>query len=109
MPSRLGSPNRNKQALIKLLQAQYPGYQPVMEIAHAAHKLTGAAKAAEESKDSEEKAQALGLWERAAAAHEKVAQYVTPKLKAIELTGQDGGPLVATIERTIIDPADTDG
>ena len=36
---------------------------------------------------------------------DKLAQYVEPKLKAIEVTGEDGGPVqVSAVERTIVDP-----
>ena len=83
MPSRLGSKNKPKQYLLRLLQQQWPDYQPVVEIARAAHELTTKAM---ESESPE-------LWRDAGTMHDKVAQYVTPKLKAIELTGEDGGPI----------------
>ena len=63
-----GSPNKNKQALIALLEAKYPGYHPVIEMAGIANDDTN------------------DLPTRFAA-HKEVAQYVTPKLKAIEHTG----------------------
>lgn len=83
MPSRLGSKNKPKQYLLRLLQEQWPGYQPVVEIAKAAHELT----------DRAMKSESPELWRDAGVMHDKVAQYVTPKLKAIELTGEDGGPI----------------
>lgn len=87
MPSREGSPNKNKQALVSLLQKQYPGYQPVLEIAKAAHKLS---EMAEQEGTAE-------LWRDAGSMHERVAQYVTPKLKAVEVTGPDGGAIIVKI------------
>ncbi len=36
MPSRKGSQNKNRQALIILLQDKYPDYNPVVEMAHIA-------------------------------------------------------------------------
>ena len=87
MPSRAGSPNRDKKTLLRLLQERYPNYQPILEIAKAAHKLTAMAESSGESE----------LWRDAGAMHERVAQYVTPKLKAIEVTGEDGGPIVVQV------------
>lgn len=81
-----GAINKNKRALLLALQARYPDYQPVVEMADAAFKLSDAARQADP--DS-----APGLWAQASQAHDRVAQYVTPKLKAIEVTGQDGGPV----------------
>jgi hypothetical protein len=66
VPSRLGSPNKNKQALIALLEAKYPGYHPVVEMAGIANDM---------SNDVPTRL----------SAHKEVAQYVTPKLKAIEV------------------------
>lgn len=62
-----GSLNSNKQHLLRLLQETYPGYHPVIEMAKIAH---------DETAD-----QALR-----ASMHKEVAQYVTPKLKAMEVT-----------------------
>lgn len=83
MPRTIGAKGKPKQTLLRLLQQQWPGYQPVVEIAKAAHELTAQAMASESPE----------LWRDAGAMHDKVAQYVTPKLKAIELTGEDGGPI----------------
>ena len=79
MPRPAGSPNKNKQALINLLQQKYPGYHPVLEMARIAH----------ETED-----QSL-----AAQMHKEVAQYVEPKRKAVEVTGEGGSPLVVEIVR----------
>lgn len=40
---------------------------------------------------------------------EKLAQYVEPKLKAIEVTGADGDAIqISRVERIIVDPSNTD-
>ena len=72
MASRKGSPNKNKQALILLLQKKYPEWHPVVQLADIANNKE------------------LDIKLRFDAAKE-VAQYVTPKLKAVEHSG-DMGP-----------------
>ena len=67
-----GLPNKNKQALIALLQAKYPGYQPVVSMADIAN---------DESND---------LLMRFNA-HKEIAQYIVPKLKAVEHSGRVEG------------------
>ena len=74
MASRAGSPNRNKQALILLLQDKYPGYHPVLAMADIAH----------------DKTNDVAL---RASMHKEVAQYVTPKLKAVEVQLEASGDL----------------
>lgn len=71
-----GSLNKPKRALLALLRERYPNYHPVLEMAKIAH----------ETDDP-------GL---AAQMHKEIAQYVEPKLKAMELTGKDGGPVQIT-------------
>ncbi len=75
MASREGSPNKNKQALIKLLEIKYPGYHPITELVDIAL-------------DTENEV-SIRLH-----ANKEVAQYIVPKLKAIELTGADGKDLL---------------
>lgn len=68
MARTAGSRNKNKQALIALLQAKYPDYHPVVEMAAIAN---------DSNNDLPTRFNA----------HKEVAQYVTPKLKAVEHTG----------------------
>jgi len=68
VPSRKGIPNKPKRRLLQILEEQYPGWHPVTQLAGIAN---------DESND---------LRTRMDAAKE-VAQYVTPKLKAIEIQG----------------------
>lgn len=56
-------------------------------MAEHAHKLD---KIAEKDPDDPEKRLA------AITGHDKVANYLTPKLKAIEVSGSEGGPIVLT-------------
>lgn len=85
MPSRAGSPNKNKSFLLKRLQDMYgEDFHPIMRMAENAVKLQAAADV--EPLPVNFKA-AIDGWE-------KVAQYVEPKLKAIELTGPEGGPIL---------------
>ena len=72
MPRPAGLPNKNKQALIKLLQDKYPDYHPVLSMADIAN---------DETNDLPTRFNA----------HREVAQYVTPKLKAVEHTGHVEG------------------
>lgn len=68
-----GSLNKNKQALIALLEAKYPGYHPVVEMAKIAHETDDPVLSAN--------------------MHKEVAQYVAPKLKAVEISGNSDAPL----------------
>ena len=68
---------RKQRALIALLQDQFPDYQPVIEMAEKAHRISKIADARPND----------GLAQMDAVnAHEKVAKYVTPQLKAIDVT-----------------------
>lgn len=66
-----------KRALIMLLEDKFPDYQPVLEMAAKAHRISTIA----DQRPSDSMAQM-----DAVNAHEKVAKYVTPQLKAIDLT-----------------------
>jgi hypothetical protein len=96
VPSRAGSPNKNKQALIALLEQKYPGYQPVLCMAEGAQLLTERAREATEQVKGIKQDDAikdvvimrqfeLEAWQRANAENDRVAVYITPKLKAVEV------------------------
>ena len=68
MPRPKGSLNRPKRRLLQILEEQFPGWHPVVQLAEVAN-----------NPDND-------LRTRTDAARE-VAQYVTPKLKAIEIQG----------------------
>ena len=70
-------PQGKKRALVALLEDKFPDYQPVVEMAAKAHRISEIAD--QRPGDSMAQMDAVN-------AHEKVAKYVTPQLKAIDLT-----------------------
>jgi hypothetical protein len=78
MASRAGSPNKNKQGLLARLRREFPGYHPVVEMARIANDLNN---------DVQLRGQM----------HSNVAKYVTPALKAIEVSGPDGENLTFNV------------
>jgi len=74
MPRPAGLPNKNKQALIALLEARCPGYHPVIEMALIAVDMDN------------------DLSTRFNA-HKEVAKYVTPQLKAVEVETVNHEPI----------------
>ena len=123
MPSRAGSPNKNKQALIALLQAKYPGYHPVMELAAIANNdvicdickgkgvievsigadlLGGDEQDRYISQPCEHcvDGKTVITMDMKFNANKEVAQYVTPKLKAVEHSGMvEGTVYIPVIKR----------
>lgn len=90
MPSRKGSPNRNKQYLMKRLQDMYgDDFHPIMRMAEAATDLQAKLAAAKEQQTD-----TVDLYRAAIDAWDRIAQYTEPKLKAMEVTGGDGEPLI---------------
>lgn len=79
---------RNRRLMARTLEEKYPEYQPVVSMATHAIEL---------DKQVEDTPKDTDLRLAAITAHDKVASYLTPKLKAIELTGEDGGPIRAIL------------
>lgn len=80
MPSRAGSPNRNKAFLLNRLQDMYgDDFHPIMRMAENAATLHEQAR---ETLDSADLRLSIDAWD-------KIAQYTEPKLKAteVDLTG----------------------
>ena len=76
MPRPEGSPNRNKSFLLNRLKKMYgDDFHPIMNMAENAVKLQ---KAADQEPEANNFKAALEGWE-------KIAQYVEPKLKAVEV------------------------
>ena len=91
MASREGSPNKNKQFLLKRLQDMYGAdFDPIIKAAENAVRMQELA----ETSDDE-----FACRKECVTAWDKIAQYVTPKLKAIEVSGNEGGPLQITITK----------
>jgi hypothetical protein len=78
VPSRSGSPNKLKATLLARLDAKFPGWHPVVQMAEIANDDT----------------QTIELRFNAA---KEVAKYVTPQLKAVEVTGDETSPLQVTV------------
>ena len=89
MGSRAGIPNKNKQALIALLEVKYPGYNPVVSMAEIANDMDN------------------DLPTRFNA-HKEVAQYIVPKLKALEITGDMNVALYKPIIKRFDGSVDTE-
>lgn len=86
-----GSPNRNSKFLLQRLKEMYgEDFEPVMAAAENAVRMQQIALESQQSMAEDEfiqRKECVNAWE-------KVAQYVSPKLKAVEMTGADGKDLV---------------
>ena len=121
----IGSMNKNSQFLLTRLQDMYgDDFHPIMKMAENCETIQGLADdsklSLEEIQISEPKAQVdedsgeadfsistrvISLAKLANENWEKLAPYIAPKLKAVELTGEEGGPVqVQEVQRTIVDP-----
>ena len=72
MSRQSGIPNKNKSKLMRAIREEFPEYDPLMELVKIAMSIDGE--------------QPVSIAERIAC-HKEVAQYVNPKLKAIEVSG----------------------
>ena len=100
MPSRKGSPNRNKAFLLNRLQDMYgDDFHPIMRMAEQAVRLHEKAAAGE---TNDIKA-SIDAWD-------KIAAYTEPKLKAteVDLTSSDGSMSPKVIELIPRLPEDDD-
>ena len=73
-----GSQSKPKMGIIAAIRREFPGYDPLLALVRLAHRE-------DTSLDQQ------------ISCHKEVAQYCVPKLKAIEVTGHDGGPLKANV------------
>lgn len=116
MASRVGAPNKNKQFLVSRLKDMFgEDFDPIIKAAQNAVRMQDIADTAQDSKgDSEEeilfRLKEFELRKECVNSWDKIAKYVTPQLKAIEVTGEDGGEiLISRVERLIVKPTNTDG
>ena len=80
MPSRLGSPNKQKAFLLSRLKAMYgEDFDPIMKMAEKAHAID---QIALESGEMEDHKAALS-------AFAAIAEYTTPKLRSVEIKTHD--------------------
>lgn len=100
MAGREGVPNRNKQFLLKRLQDMYgDDFDPIIRAAESAAAMQKAAK----ELDAEDPEKRISAYRECVTAWDKVANYVTPKLKAVEHTGEEGGPILHDLQVVFID------
>lgn len=84
MPSRAGSTNKNKAFLLKRLQDMYGDeFHPIMNMAENAMKMQVIVN---DEPTMENLKSSIDAWD-------KIAQYTEPKLKAVEVKGDGGGPV----------------
>jgi hypothetical protein len=82
-----GTPNRAKNTLLARIRREFPEYDPICEMIRIAR----------DPKSS---------IELQANMHREVAQYLEPKRKAIEITGEDGGPLTHSLKVEFVGSVD---
>ena len=73
-----GTPNKSRAALLEAINEKYPDYHPVLAMVEIAH---------DEGSTPEMRFQA----------HKEIAQYIEPKRKSTEITGEGGEPLFTSI------------
>ena len=87
MASRKGSPNRNKQFLLARLKEMYgDDFEPILKMAECAVEMTEIANKADPEHRFDGLRDCVGAWD-------KIANYVTPKLKATEITADISGEI----------------
>lgn len=92
MASRKGSPNRNKDFLLKRLQDMYgDDFDPIINACDNAIRMQDIATMAVAKEGEEVTAELMvgefSMRKECVVAWDKIAQYVTPKLKAVEVDG----------------------
>lgn len=90
MPPRTGSPNKNKAFLNKRLEDMFgEDYHPIVNMTKNAVEYQKAINALDADTRLPLLCEANKLWEG-------VAQYVEPKLKAVEISGEIDGEFTVT-------------
>lgn len=85
MPSRAGSPNKNKDFLVARLKDMYgDDFDPIIKACDNAIRMQSIAdesKSIVSDDEFNQRKECVNAWD-------KVAQYTTPKLKAVEVSGE---------------------
>ena len=103
MPDRKGIPNKNKRFLLRRLQDMYgDDFHPIMRMAQNAVEMQGIADGIQHDANApvEEKVAKFSALKEAQIAWGRVAEYVEPKLKAVEIqpsVGDEGDPTPVTV------------
>lgn len=85
MPSRKGSPNKNKDFLVARLKDMYgDDFDPIIKACDNAIRMQSIADESESVSSEDE----FNQRKECVTAWDKVAQYTTPKLKAVEVSGE---------------------
>lgn len=91
-----GTPNKNKRGLKAQLKKEYgKDFDVIMMMAKNIIRMVELADTADVEDEFIQRKECVNSME-------KLAQYVEPKLKAVEVSGEDGGPVITTIERVIV-------
>ena len=116
MGDRTGSPNRNTRFLTNKLKEMYgKDFEPIIKAAENAVRMQSIADKAKDAASDDEldmeskiaiEANEFNQRKECVNAWEKIGQYCSPKLKSIEVTGEDGGPVITRIERVIVETKD---
>ena len=98
MPSREGSPNRNTKFLMNRLQDMYgKDFDPIMKAAENAFRMQEIATAGIDTEEEfDQRKDCVNAWE-------KIGQYCSPKLKAIEVSGEVKSALSFVLEDILED------
>ena len=90
MPSRLGSPNKNKKFLLNRLQDMYgQDFHPIMKMAENAVRLHDIASKNDTIDDLK---RSIDAWDR-------IAKYTEPKLRAVDYSHQEDRVVNVIIKR----------
>lgn len=84
-----GKPNVDKREMVAMLAEKYPDYHPILALAELAHTTTIIDKDGVKTSEPDTNMQFQ--------CHKEIAKYITPQLKAIEITGKDGEKLIPTL------------
>ena len=96
MPSRKGSPNKNKMFLLNRLQEQYgEQFHPIMRMAECAVKMGDMTKQLED--EGANPRELLVAYRAELESWSKIAEYTEPKLRAVEIK-HDNRPTVKRID-----------
>ena len=100
MPSRKDSPNRNTRFLTNRLKAMYgEDFEPIVKAAECAVRMQQMANEAEGTEEE------FDMRKDCVAAWERIGQYCSPKLKAVEIVDENGdNALPKLITVNVVDP-----
>jgi len=89
-----GTPNKEKQELLDMIQEKFPDYHPLLAMVEIANNEEIVVMVTKKGLDIEVNAVTEDTKFQA---HKEVCKYIVPQLKAIEHTGKDGAPIEVQI------------